>query len=47
MMIHKITPFVDYNDWLKRLDSQLNETTDQNSTTVPKVVNSTNKKTLS
>ena len=35
MMIHKITPSVDYNLWLKRLVTQLN----QNSIKVPKVVN--------
>ncbi len=26
----KIAPFVDYNWWLKRLDTQLNEPTNQN-----------------
>ena len=36
MMIQKITPFVDYNWWLKRLGNQLNETTNQNSIKVPK-----------
>ena len=36
----------DYNQWLKRLDTQLNEPTNQNSRKVPKVVKSTNKKTL-
>ena len=30
MMIHKITPSVDYNKWLKRLDIQLNEPTNKN-----------------
>ena len=30
MMIHKITPSVDYNKCLKRLDTQLNESTNQN-----------------
>ena len=29
MMIHKITPSVHYNLWLKRLDTQLNEPTNQ------------------
>ena len=39
MMTHKITPFLDYNKWLKkRLDIQLNEQTNQNSIKVPKVV---------
>ena len=27
IMLHKIIPFVDYNKWSKRLDTQLNETT--------------------
>ena len=43
-MIHKITPYVDYNYRLKRLNTQLNEPTNQNSN--PKVVKPTNKKTL-
>ena len=43
MVIHKITPSVDYNHWLKCLDTQLNEPTYQK---VPKVVKPTNKKTL-
>ena len=30
MMIYKITPSVDYNKGLKRLDTQLNEPTNQN-----------------
>ena len=30
MMIHKIAPSVDYNWWLKRLDTQLNEPPNQN-----------------
>ena len=46
MMIHKITTSVDYNKWLKRLDTQLNQPTNQNSIKVPKVVKQTNKKTL-
>ena len=29
-MIHKIFPFADYNYWLKCLDNQINETTNQN-----------------
>ena len=45
-MIHKITPSVDYNWWFKRLDTQLNESTNQNIIKVFKVVNITNKKTL-
>ena len=45
MMIHKISSFVDYNYWLNRLDTQLNESTNQNSLKVPKVVELTNNKT--
>ena len=47
MMIHKITSIVDYNEWLKSLDTQLNEPTNQNSIKFPKVVEPTNKKTFS
>ena len=43
-MIHKITSSVDYNYWLKRLCTQLNDPTNQNLIKVPKVVKSTNKK---
>ena len=46
MMIHKITPFVDYNYWLKHFNTQLNESTNQYSLKVPKVVKPINKKTL-
>ena len=46
MMTHKITPSVDYNLWLKRLDTQLNEPTNKDSIKVPKVINPTNKETL-
>ena len=35
--------YVDYNYWLKRLDTQLHELTDQNSIKVPKVVKPKNK----
>ena len=45
-MLHKITPFVDYNKWSKRLDTQLNETTNYDSIKVPKVVKPTKKETL-
>ena len=41
-----ITPYVDYNKWQKRLDTQLNEPSNQNLIKVPKVVKSMNKKTL-
>ena len=30
IMIHKITPSVDYKLWLKRLDTQLDEPNNQN-----------------
>ena len=46
MMIHKITPYIDYNYWLKRLDTQLNGPLNQNSIKVPKVVMPKKKKTL-
>ena len=46
MIIHKNTHSVDYNLWLKRLDTQLNNQTNQNSLKVLKVVKTTNKKTL-
>ena len=42
--MYKFTPFVDYNLWLKRLDDQPNEPTNQYSIKVPKVVRPTNKK---
>ena len=31
MMIHKIIPSVDYNYWMKRLNTQLNEPNNKNS----------------
>ena len=46
MMIDKITPSVDYNQWLKRLDSQLNDPTNQNLIEVPNFIMPKNKKTL-
>ena len=46
MKIHKITPSVDYNQWLKSLDSQVNKLTNPNEIAVPQVVEPTNKKTL-
>ena len=39
-------PFCYYNYWLKRLDAQLNEPTNQNSIKVPKFVRTANKKPL-
>ena len=45
MMIHKITPNVDYNQWSELSETQLNESTDRNSIQVPKVVTPTNKET--
>ena len=44
VIIHKITPSADYNKWLKRLDTQSNEPTNQNSKEVPKVVHPMYKK---
>ena len=44
MMINKITPFVDNIKWLKGLDTQLNEPTNQNLIKVPKVVRPLHKK---
>ena len=34
--IHKIIPSVDYNLWLKRLNTELNKPTNQNSIKLPK-----------
>ena len=45
-MIYKNISYVDYNWRLQRLDTQLNEPTNQNSIKVPKVVEPTNKKML-
>ena len=42
----KITPYVNNNQRLKRLETQLNKPTNQNSVKVPKVVKPKNKKTL-
>ena len=39
MIIHKIASSVDYNYWFKRLDTQLNEATNQNSFKVSEVLN--------
>ena len=41
MMENKITPIVDFNQWLKRLGTQLNEPTNQNSIKVVKPMNKT------
>ena len=46
MMIHKINPFVDYNQWLKRLDTLLNDSTLKCSIKVLNVVKPINKKKL-
>ena len=46
MVIHNITPSVDYNKWLKSLETQLNELTNQISPKVPKDVKQMKKKTL-
>ena len=37
MILYKITPPVDYNQWLKRLITPLNETTNQNLMKVSKI----------
>ena len=42
----QITHPVDYNLWLKRLDTKINEQTNQNSMKVPKVINPLKKKKL-
>ena len=44
--MHKTIPSVDYNQWLKRLDNQLNELTNQNKMKFPKDVEPPNEKTL-
>ncbi len=41
MMIHKITPYVHQNRWLKRFNTQLNESTNQKLIKVLKVVKPT------
>ena len=46
MIINKIIPFVDDHYRLKRLDTQLNESINQNSIKVPNVVKPTIRKTL-
>ena len=46
-MMHKINSSVDFNQWLKCFDTQLNEPTNKNSTEAPKVVKPTYKNTLS
>ena len=46
MLIHKVTPYVDYNKWLKRMNTQFNKPTNKNLVQVLKVVKPTNKKTL-
>ena len=46
IIIYEITPSLDYNYLLKCLDTQVNETTNQNSIKVSKVVKPTNKKML-
>ena len=46
MMIYKMNLSVDYNQCLKRLETDSNEPTNQNSIKVPKVVKPMNKTTL-
>ncbi len=43
LMIHYFTLSLFYNSWLKRLDTQLIEPTNQNLVKVPKIVKPTNK----
>ena len=45
-MMYTITPSEDYNQWLKRSDTELNKQTNQNSLEVPKIVKATNTNTL-
>ena len=45
MYILKITHSVDYNKWLKRFNTQLNEPTNLNLIKVPNIVKPTNKNT--
>ena len=47
IMLNEITSYIDYNKWLKRLDTKLKEPTNQNALKAPKVVKPTNRKTLS
>ena len=42
----QITSSVNYNYWLKHLNTQFNEPTNKNPLKVPKVVKPTNKETL-
>ena len=46
VMILKITPSLDFNQWLKCLDTHLNEPSNKNSMKVPEVIKPTNKKTI-
>ena len=46
MLIHKITPSIDYNYWLECLDTQLNKPASQNSIKASKVFKPTNKKNV-
>ena len=38
MKIHKVNHYVDYNCWLKRLDTQLKKPTNENSSKTPKLL---------
>ena len=42
--IHKIIPSVDYNQWLKHLDTQIDEPTNQNSIKIPQSFRANDKK---
>ena len=45
-IIHKIIPYLNFNQWLKRLAIQLPKPTNENSIKVSKVFEPMNKKTL-
>ena len=42
--MHKIIPSLDYNYWLKRFDTQLNEPTNQNSIKAPMLLSKRKRK---
>ena len=44
MCILRMMSIVDYNEWLKRWNTELNKPTNKNFMKVPKVVKPTNKK---
>ena len=46
MMLHKITPSVNYNSWLKLLDIELNKPTNQNSKLLSQLIKKSKYKTF-